>query len=92
MGQSEHWRSPIDCHESNHFIGARDNRWPLEALNRDTGESDFHYVIGGQQYNSLYAAFGGSPQRASLEKIAADDPDAFNINRQLGCLARRNRY
>lgn len=42
---------------SNHvyFIGARDNKWTLEALNWQTGQSTFHYVIGGQKYNSLYS-------------------------------------
>jgi hypothetical protein len=38
-----------------YLIGARDNRWTLEALDWDTGESDFHYVIGGQRYNVLFA-------------------------------------
>ena len=38
-----------------YLIGARDNRWTLEALDWDTGASAFHYVIGGQRYNSLFA-------------------------------------
>lgn len=38
-----------------YFIGARKNQWTLEALNWDTGESTFHYVIGGQRYNSQYS-------------------------------------
>ena len=38
-----------------YLIGARDNQWTLEALNWDTGAEDFHYVIGGQRYNSLFA-------------------------------------
>jgi hypothetical protein len=38
-----------------YLIGARDNRWTLEALDWATGESAFHYVIGGQRYNSLFA-------------------------------------
>ena len=47
-----------------YFIGARDNKWTLEALNWETGESTFHYVIGGQRYNSQYSCpitdeFGG---------------------------------
>lgn len=47
-----------------YFIGARDNKWTLEALSWDTGESTFHYVIGGQRYNSQYSTpvpdeFGG---------------------------------
>jgi hypothetical protein len=42
---------------SNHvyFIGARNNQWTLEALNWDTGNSTFHYVIGGQRFNSTYS-------------------------------------
>jgi hypothetical protein len=38
-----------------YFIGARDNQWTLEALDWDSGESTFHYVIGGQRYNSQYS-------------------------------------
>jgi len=36
-------------------IGARDNRWTLEALDWQTGASAFHWVIGGQRYNSLFS-------------------------------------
>jgi hypothetical protein len=39
-----------------YFIGARDNQWTLEALDWDTGESTFHYVIGGQRFNSQYSS------------------------------------
>ena len=38
-----------------YFIGARNDLWTLEALNWDTGISAFHYIIGGQKYNSLYS-------------------------------------
>lgn len=38
-----------------YLIGARENQWTLEALDWQTGESDFHYVIGGQRYNVLFA-------------------------------------
>jgi hypothetical protein len=38
-----------------YFIGARNNKWTLEALNWKTGESTFHYVIGGQRWNSQYS-------------------------------------
>lgn len=38
-----------------YLVGARDNRWTLEALDWDSGASAFHYVIGGQRYNSLFA-------------------------------------
>jgi hypothetical protein len=38
-----------------YLVGARDNQWTLEALDWDSGASDFHYVIGGQRYNSLFA-------------------------------------
>ena len=37
-------------------IGARKNRWTLEALDWKTGASAFHWVIGGQRYNSLFSA------------------------------------
>ncbi len=38
-----------------YLIGARDNKWTLEAMDWDTGESKFHYVIGGQRYNVLFS-------------------------------------
>jgi hypothetical protein len=38
-----------------YLIGARNNQWTLEALDWDTGQSMFHYVIGGQRYNVLFA-------------------------------------
>ncbi len=38
-----------------YLVGARDNRWTLEALDWNTGASDFHYVIGGQRYNNLFS-------------------------------------
>jgi len=39
-----------------YFLGARNNKWTLEALNWATGESDFYYTIGGQKYNSLFSS------------------------------------
>jgi hypothetical protein len=38
-----------------YLIGARDNKWTLEAMDWDTGKSTFHYVIGGQRYNVMFA-------------------------------------
>lgn len=38
-----------------YLIGARNNRFTLEALDWTSGESRFHYVIGGQRYNVMYA-------------------------------------
>ncbi len=38
-----------------YFIGARDHKWTFEALDWYTGEETFHYVIGGQKYNSQYS-------------------------------------
>ena len=38
-----------------YFVGARDNRWTLEAIDWTTGEPSFHYVIGGQQFNSTFS-------------------------------------
>lgn len=48
---------PIISYASNavYLIGARDNQWTLEALDLDNGASQFHYVIGGQRYNVLFA-------------------------------------
>ena len=41
--------------EQVYFVGARDNKWTLEALNWFTGEETFHYVVGGQKYNTEYS-------------------------------------
>lgn len=38
-----------------YLIGARENQWTLEALDWETGESRFHYMIGGQRYNVIFA-------------------------------------
>lgn len=38
-----------------YLIGARDNQWTLEGMDWSTGHSDFHYVIGDQRYNVLFA-------------------------------------
>jgi hypothetical protein len=38
-----------------YLIGARDNQWTLEAMDWSTGESEFHYVIGGQRYNPMFS-------------------------------------
>ena len=48
---------PIVSSQSNlvYLIGARNNQFTLEAMNWQTGESCFHYVIGGQRYNVMYA-------------------------------------
>lgn len=38
-----------------YLIGARDNRWTLEALEWRDGRSAFHSVIGGQRYNPFFS-------------------------------------
>jgi hypothetical protein len=38
-----------------YLIGARDNRWTLEALEWGDGRSAFHTVIGGQRFNPLFS-------------------------------------
>ena len=38
-----------------YLIGARENRWTLEALEWSDGRSAFHSVIGGQRYNPLFS-------------------------------------
>ncbi len=35
--------------------GVRDGRWTIEAVDWTTGESRFHYVVGGSRYNTLGA-------------------------------------
>ena len=41
--------------DSVYLIGARDNRWTLEALDWTTGRSAFHHLIGDQRYNRLFS-------------------------------------
>lgn len=36
--------------------GVRDRKWTIEGLDWSTGESRFHYVVGGSRHNSLGAA------------------------------------
>ncbi|MFP6663607.1 MAG: hypothetical protein VCC00_05350 [Deltaproteobacteria bacterium] len=38
-----------------YLIGARDNRWTLEALDWSTGHSAYHTEIGGQRYNPFFS-------------------------------------
>lgn len=48
---------PIISVSSNtvYLIGARDNSFTLEAIDMASGEERFHYVIGGQRYNVMFA-------------------------------------
>jgi hypothetical protein len=36
-------------------VGARDRLWTLEGVDFETGESRFHYEVGGSRYNSLFS-------------------------------------
>src|SRR6056297_2615572 len=38
-----------------YLIGARDDKWTLEALEWSDGRSAFHSVIGGQRYNPFFS-------------------------------------
>lgn len=38
-----------------YLIGARENRWTLEAIDWSDGQSAFHAEIGGQRYNPLFS-------------------------------------
>ena len=38
-----------------YLIGARDNEWTLESIDWQTGEPDFHWIIGGQRFNPLFS-------------------------------------
>jgi hypothetical protein len=38
-----------------YLIGARGDRWTLEAIDWTTGRSTFHTTIGGQRYNPLFS-------------------------------------
>jgi hypothetical protein len=43
-------------------VGQRDGVWTLEALDWDTGESEFYYEIGDcSRHNSYYAAIQVGP-------------------------------
>jgi hypothetical protein len=48
---------PVVSYPSNrvYLIGARGNRWTLEALEWADGRSGFRSVIGGQRYNPLFS-------------------------------------
>jgi hypothetical protein len=66
-----------------YLVGARSNRWTLEALDWETGRSAFHYEIGGQRYDSLFAGtlvdeagrihFGTTWGRVRLDPGAASE-------------------
>jgi hypothetical protein len=38
-----------------YLIGARDNKWTLEAIEWGDGSNAYHTVIGGQRYNPLFS-------------------------------------
>jgi hypothetical protein len=38
-----------------YLSGARDNQWTLEGIDWNTGESAFHYILGGARFNSFYS-------------------------------------
>ena len=38
-----------------YFIGARNNRWTMEALDWTSGAATFHWTIGGQAWNSTFS-------------------------------------
>jgi hypothetical protein len=62
-----------------YLIGARDNRWTLEALEWETGRSAFHQVIGGQRFNPLFSGTlldqSGRVHFGTLWGRARIDPD-----------------
>jgi hypothetical protein len=39
-----------------YFVGAREDRWTLEAIDWKTGQSSFHWVMGDQRHNGLGSA------------------------------------
>ncbi|MCP5057470.1 MAG: hypothetical protein GY937_12200 [bacterium] len=67
-----------------YLIGARDDRWTLEALEWQDGRSAFHTVIGGQRYNPLFSGteiddagrihYGTPWGRVRIEPDAATPP------------------
>ena len=48
---------PIVSKASNLFytIGARNEKWTVEALNWTTGELSSYYIVGDQKYNPLFS-------------------------------------
>jgi hypothetical protein len=43
------------CSNMFYTIGVREGKWTLEGLDWTTGESIFHWIIGGQRYNSVFS-------------------------------------
>lgn len=39
-----------------YLVGAREGKWTLESLDWQTGEESFHYILGGQRFNSFGSA------------------------------------
>ena len=56
-------------------FGTRDGQWTIEGLNWTTGESTFHYLLGGARYNAL----GGTPQLDIQGRFIWSGP--FGLNR-----------
>ena len=56
-------------------FGTRDGQWTIEGLNWTTGESTFHYLLGGARYNAL----GGTPQLDTQGRFIWSGP--FGLNR-----------
>ena len=48
---------PYISRDSNlvYTVGARDGLWTLEGVDFTTGESSFHYEVGGARHNSLFS-------------------------------------
>ncbi len=48
---------PYVSRDSNrvYTVGARDGLWTLEGVDFTSGESSFHYVVGGARHNSLFS-------------------------------------
>lgn len=48
---------PYVSYSSNmmYLVGVRDGKWTLEALDWTSGKSAFHWVVGGERYNSFYS-------------------------------------
>lgn len=49
------WHLPKIASDLVYLIGARDDRWTLEALDWETGKSAFQHGIGGERFNPLFS-------------------------------------
>lgn len=55
---------PVIAAQNNilYTAGARDGEWTMEALDWDTGQESFHWILGENKYNTNFAPIGIDPE------------------------------